>query len=102
MNVLISEIWADIDQWLLANAPDILETLQDGATEAEIEKAEDILQVELPENVKSSYRIHDGQPPNSAGLFECCWQLLSLKEICVLWNMRMELLDSDQAYWHPS
>ena len=50
-----------IDFWLAANAPEILNNLQPGATPEAIKAAEQFLEIEFPEDVKSSYRIHNGQ-----------------------------------------
>lgn len=54
-------IWEPIEAWLAVHAADLLDTLRPGATAAEIEEAENFLGVSLPEDVKTSYRIHDGQ-----------------------------------------
>ncbi len=97
MDDSISEIWLGINQWLAVNASDVLQTLQVGATENEIEKIEDEIQVELPEDLKSFYRIHNGQYRKSVGLLEG-WRLLSLDEICFQWKSWMELCDAGDFF----
>ena len=57
----MKNIWNRIDSWLAANAPEILNNLQPGATPEAIKAAEQFLEVVFPEDVKSSYRLHNGQ-----------------------------------------
>ena len=49
------------DAWLDANAPDVKKSLNSGATDKDIADAEAVLGVSLPEDVKASYKIHNGQ-----------------------------------------
>jgi cell wall assembly regulator SMI1 len=56
-------IWNRIHVWLTAHAPDVLESLRPGATEEAIRAAEEEMGVTLPDDVRSCYRIHDGQQP---------------------------------------
>ena len=57
----IDATWQRIETWLVQNAPQIMQGLAPGATEEEIAAAEKIPGVALPEEVRDSYRIHDGQ-----------------------------------------
>ncbi|MGL4619340.1 MAG: SMI1/KNR4 family protein [Chroococcidiopsis sp.] len=57
----MEDIWKGIEAWLAVNAPELLDSLKPGATEAEIQETESFLGVSLPEDVKAFYRIHDGQ-----------------------------------------
>jgi len=59
----MQDIWARIDDWLRGNVPELLTTLQPGATEAQIRDLEEHLSIQLPEDVKASHRIHYGQLP---------------------------------------
>src|SRR5262245_7500061 len=54
-------IWDRISVWLAANAPAVAESLHPGATDRKIRAVERKLGLPLPEDVKASYRIHDGQ-----------------------------------------
>jgi cell wall assembly regulator SMI1 len=52
--------WKRIDAWLKKNAPHVYEGLSPGATEAQIAEVERKLKVELPPDVRASWRVHDG------------------------------------------
>jgi len=56
----MGRIWERIEAWLKINAPEILNRLEPGASQAEIENTAAILGVEFPEDFKASYRIHNG------------------------------------------
>ena len=53
-------IWDRIEAWLKINAPEMMNHLLPGVTEQDIRKAEAIFDLALPEEVKASYRIHNG------------------------------------------
>jgi cell wall assembly regulator SMI1 len=89
----MEEIWQRIDLWLQANTPQIFETLQSGASEAQIAEVEAALSIKLPEDVRASYRIHDGQSAYKEGLFEGR-EFLSLARIREEWEVWKDLLDS--------
>jgi internalin A len=46
---------------LATNAPNALNNLQPGAGDEQIRQLEESLGIELPEDVKQLYRIHNGQ-----------------------------------------
>lgn len=54
-------LWDRLHVWLLSHAPPLLASLRPGATEEAIRAAERALGFRLPDDVKSCYRIHDGQ-----------------------------------------
>lgn len=56
-------IWDRIHVWLSANAPDVLESLAPGATDEDFRTAEEAMGVTFPDDVRASYRIHNGQRP---------------------------------------
>ncbi len=97
-------IWTRIENWLTDNALEILENLNPGATEEEIKRTEEFLGVSFPEDVKDSYRIHNGQKPYvdkpDGQQRDYClmdtWQLLSLERIRDEWSVWKELLDSGE------
>ncbi len=87
------EGWTRIEFWLATNAPEILHTLQAGASDEEIASMEVLLGVTLPEDMKESYRIHNGQVSESERLMGY-WELLSLDRIRFEWSCWKELLDN--------
>ncbi|MEP6519247.1 SMI1/KNR4 family protein [Microcoleus vaginatus] len=86
-------IWNRIDSWLAANAPEILNNLQPGATHEAIKAAEQFLEIEFTEDVKSSYRIHNGQLEERYSVMPY-WQFLCLEGMIGEWNSWKELLDT--------
>lgn len=82
----MQSIWARIETWLSLNAPSLLETLQPGARDAEIEELENQLSIQLPEDVKASYRIHDGQK-DVGSPFLYGYEFLSLEDIYMQWKL---------------
>ncbi|MFO0965475.1 MAG: SMI1/KNR4 family protein [Gemmataceae bacterium] len=56
----IAELWKRIDACLLEHVPK--EWLPPGLTEGEIRRAERVLGVRLPDDVRESYGIHNGLP----------------------------------------
>ncbi|PZO44117.1 MAG: molybdenum cofactor biosynthesis protein MoeA [Pseudanabaena frigida] len=90
----MQEIWAQIDNWLKINAPQVFEVLQSGVSDDEISELEKLLSIQLPEDVKASYRIHNGQSDFSYGLIEGR-EFLSLERIKEEWQIWKDLLDSE-------
>lgn len=89
----MQELWNRLESWLGTNAPQVLKTLQSGATVAQIKQAEDFLSVDFPEDFKASYRIHNGQVNFKNRLLNGR-ELLSLEHIQDEWKVWKELLDS--------
>ena len=81
----VESSWKRIDKWLKANAPDMLAALAPGASDAQIADVEQKLKVTFPEDVRASWRVHDGGedigllPSSEAG--DMAYSLLSLKEM---------------------
>src|SRR2546421_31964 len=86
-------VWKRIESWLNGNAPEILSDLLPGATGKKLRSTEKILGVEFPDDVKSSYRIHDGQQGQSSPLMGE-WQLLSLEDMVSQWKIMKDLVDA--------
>lgn len=89
----MQEIWLQIENWLRANAPQVLDTLQPGASDDQIIELENFLSIRLPEDVRASYRIHNGQSSYDYGLIDGR-EFLSLERIKDEWQVWQELLDS--------
>jgi cell wall assembly regulator SMI1 len=81
----MKELWKRIEEWLRANAPDILADLQPPATSEERSRAEETFGVDLPEDVIASYDVHNGTRGSAPPLFGD-WRLLSLDASTKEWN----------------
>ncbi len=57
----MKDTWEKIETWLGANVAGVLATLLPPASLQEIQRAEEILGVTLPDDVRESYSIHNGQ-----------------------------------------
>ncbi|MCA1995338.1 MAG: SMI1/KNR4 family protein [Coleofasciculus sp. S288] len=79
-------IWDRIENWLGVNASKVLEGLQPGATQEEIQQVEDFFNVQLPEDVQESYRIHNGQYQGAYSLFPHV-EFLSLNAMIERWKI---------------
>jgi cell wall assembly regulator SMI1 len=89
----MEEIWTRIDAWLKVNAPKLFDTLQPGASDSQIQALENALSIQLPEDVKVSYRIHNGQSGSAPGLIPEAQEFLSLERIREEWQVWKGLLD---------
>src|SRR5687767_10552776 len=79
-------VWKRIHAWLDENAPAGYGKLRPGASAKKIEAAENAMGLKLPNDVKASYRIHDGQSIEP-GLVGCeGWMLLSLQQMVKVWR----------------
>lgn len=57
----LEEDWDRIHRWLEAHCPIVLASLGPPASDEQFLAAEEAMEIELPEEVKAVYRIHDGQ-----------------------------------------
>src|SRR5260370_42054291 len=82
-------IWKRSGDWLNIHRPELTSLLQAGASEEDIQHTETLLNVTFPEDIKASYRIHNG----SGGLFPHSHfivkshALFSLQEMVDDWRM---------------
>jgi cell wall assembly regulator SMI1 len=53
--------WQRIEAWFRARQPEVVESLQPGASAEQVSDFERSTGLTLPDDVKASYRIHDGQ-----------------------------------------
>lgn len=88
----MEKLWQRIEAWLEEHAPRTLRDLNKGATAKGIAAAEKLMGVKFPEDVKDSYRLHDGQIGGAPLMDE--WQLLSLKVMTRKWKMLKQLYDA--------
>lgn len=61
----VKSCWGSLKNWMAANFVEVGNTLQKGATEADIKVVEESLGVKLPLSTKVLYRLCDGQGLNS-------------------------------------
>jgi cell wall assembly regulator SMI1 len=116
----ISEIWNRIETWLQANAPSVLEVLQPGASDIQINELEELIGAQLPEDVRSSYQIHNGQMVDTWEFIGGQREFLSLEGIKREWKFWKHLFDGEafqedngqdqgsnpdpeicNVFWHP-
>jgi len=89
----MTEIWKSIEIKLKEIAPDILDNLNDGITDAEVADLEKLINAKMPIDFIKFYKIHNGQKTESAGLIEC-EELLSFDRIKEEWKVWKDLLDT--------
>jgi len=90
-------IWDRIHAWLVDNAPEVLASLQPGATDEQIRAAEKELGVSFPADVKAAYRTHNGQAEGPRGYppaFLYGWEWLSLERILDEWGVWKGLVEA--------
>lgn len=80
-------IWKRIEDWLTIHAPELTSLLQPGVSEEDLRQTEALLNVTFPEEIKASYRIHNG----SGGLPQSHFivkshALLSLTDMVDTWR----------------
>lgn len=61
MSATIREGWHRIEKWCRRNLPGLLAGLNSGATEEQVGSVEHVIQQSLPEEVRESLFIHNGQ-----------------------------------------
>jgi cell wall assembly regulator SMI1 len=85
------DVWKRIEAWLDAHVPSGAGILHAGAAEEEIAATERFLGVLLPDDLRASLRLHNGQY-SGPWLIEG-WELLSLDRIREEWTAWKDLLD---------
>jgi len=81
----VKQAWQRIEAWFSANAPDYLKRLQPPATPAAIEQAESELKQKLPDDLKVSLQVHNGQNPRAMEIFGT-WGLHGLEKAMYSWR----------------
>ncbi len=85
-------IWMQIENWLKEKAPEMSNALLPGATDKEILAAEKAMGISFPEEVRQSFRIHNGQDGRATPLVGE-WQLLTLRNMVSQWKVMKKLVD---------
>lgn len=106
---MIHQSWAYITAWLQTYAPKVFDTIQAGATDEEIHDTEKSLGVRFPDDMRTSYRLCNGQTPDDRGQILGLingWELLSLERIKEEWNIWKSLVDKGHLaaknWWYPT
>ena len=81
----MKETWDRIEAWLRANASAALGSLRPGASDLEIADTERFLGVTFPNDLRASYRIHDGTEEGHRLIDG--WDLLSLGGMRAIWKI---------------
>jgi cell wall assembly regulator SMI1 len=91
----MKEIWERIETWLSTHAPEPLATLNVGATQQQLEHLEQTLGYVLPDDLRASVKIHNGQRHSANGLING-WELLSVERMLEQWTFLKEFYDADE------
>src|SRR4051812_41664266 len=78
---LVREAWDRIEGWCRANNSQLLQALNPGASEEQIAALEAAIQQRLPQDLRTSLSIHNGQPLRSNAFLFGRLQLLSCEDI---------------------
>lgn len=81
----MEKIWELIENFLQENAQEIFESLNEPAKDEEIAELEDQLGLKLPDEFKTSLKIHNGEGPDEGWIFSD-WSLLPISEILACYN----------------
>lgn len=89
----ISEAWERIEDWCAQNHPALLDELNGGASRRQVAVVEEKIQRPLPEDVRESLLLHNGQPDDTEFplLFgqlalKSCDQIVEAYERCKGWT----------------
>lgn len=89
------ELWKRLDAWLEVNAPEIAKSLGDGASDVQIAKLNERLEVTLPQEVADFYRVHNGQDSDAPWLFDAT-EFLSTDRILEEYDVWRDLFDGGE------
>ena len=87
-------IWERIKYWMNKNAPQLINLLNTGISDASLIEFEVKLQEKIPEDFKKFYKIHNGQDRDGEYLVDG-EELLSIERILEEWNVWKGILDSN-------
>ena len=88
----VRRVWLRIEGWLRTHAPEVLESLGEGASNEQIRSAEEALELELPDDFRLSLQFVDGSGVGSGGLVDE-WKLLSIDEVVEQYRGLMDLYE---------
>ena len=84
----VEEAWKRIEQWLRANLPEVLESLNGPATEEAIAAVESQIGLLFPGALRASFLVHNGERNNWPGAMADGHWLLPLSEVTESWSLR--------------
>lgn len=87
----MKDSWTKIKDWLTNNHPEVISTLNTGASPDDIEKLELIIGTSMPDDFKEFYSIHNGQSYTHLRLFDGDI-LLSTSDIIAEWKQWKDVL----------
>ncbi|EFH88345.1 SMI1/KNR4 family protein [Ktedonobacter racemifer] len=90
-------IWKRIEAWLKDNAPEILDTLIEGATDDDLQEIEAEMGMRLPEGVKASWQTYNG----TFDAFIDGWRLHNLDEVVQQRQFMIDLFRDNEEWWNP-
>ncbi len=94
----IERLWARLESWARANAPEILAELNDGASNADIEALESALGIALPPAFKASLSVHNGEDDGwPCRVFAEHGAYLSTSRIVEEWQARQRHADAIES-----
>src|SRR5687767_9439637 len=82
--ISIAESWRRIIDWYAANTPEGSLNLSKGASKKAIAEVETAIGMSFPDDLKESYRLHNGHP-DLGGVFSYGRYLLTLEEVAKEW-----------------
>ncbi|MCI0529674.1 MAG: SMI1/KNR4 family protein, partial [Nitrospira sp.] len=85
LDVIIQNIWRDIEVWYRENAPRLLQDLKDGASDQQISEFEAAIGMSLPDDYKTSVRLHNG------AVYVHDYEYLSLEGVLSKWSTMTHL-----------
>jgi cell wall assembly regulator SMI1 len=97
----MKQYWKRFENWLIINAPNLLLQLNEGATQADIDKLETIIHKKLPVDFVDFYKIHNGQDYTTEALIKA-ELLLSVNGVIDQWQCWESLLDQFEKYGNTS
>ena len=86
----MENIVQELSQWLSEHISDLVDTLQEGISESEINNFESQYNITLPEDFKAFYLLHNGQKSGDFGLTDM-GEILNLQGIEREWNIWKKL-----------
>lgn len=84
----VADSWRRIEAWLDEHLPEVKASLRPGVTKRDLNRFEKALGRPLPEDVRESWLIHDGQGQHSGESFPMCMGLLFGYELNPLTSKR--------------
>lgn len=87
--------WQRVERWLELNAPEIKADLGQGVSEKKVHDVAETIGVMLPDDVRESYLIHDGQQGNAPPLMGE-WEVFDLDHMIRQWQLMKQLFDAGE------